>query len=90
MKHVSIRVYGKVQGVFFRASALEKAEELGINGNVRNNPDGGVGIEAEGGEENLQAFIAWCNRGPKFAQVERCDVNDAAFRNYKGFTIERA
>ncbi len=37
-----IKVTGRVQGVFFRASTKEKAEELGINGWVRNEPDGSV------------------------------------------------
>ena len=54
MKHLSIHVSGKVQGVFFRASTKEKAEEFNIKGNVRNNADGSVSIEAEGEEENLQ------------------------------------
>ena len=48
MKHLSIHVSGKVQGVFFRASAKGKAEELNIKGNVRNNADGSVSIEVEG------------------------------------------
>jgi acylphosphatase len=89
MKHLSIHVSGKVQGVFFRASTKEKADEFKIKGIVRNNADGSVSIEAEGEGENLQRFIAWCKRGPKFARVEACEVNDGELRNYKSFTIER-
>ena len=89
MKHFSIHVSGRVQGVFFRASAKAKAEELNIKGNVRNNTDGSVSIEAEGEEENLQQFVEWCKQGPKFAQVERCEVKQAGVRNLKGFFIER-
>jgi acylphosphatase len=48
MNHVSIRISGKVQGVFFRASTKGKAEQYGINGFVRNEKDGSVYIEAEG------------------------------------------
>ena len=88
MKHLSIRVSGKVQGVFFRASTKGKAEELNIKGNVRNNADGSVSIEAEGEEENLLQFVEWCKRGPKFAQVERCEVKEGGNRNSKGFFIE--
>ena len=90
MKHLSIHVSGKVQGVFFRASTKEKAEEFNIKGNVRNNTDGSVSIEAEGEEENLEKFVEWCKRGPKFAQVDRCEVNETGIRNFKSFTIERS
>lgn len=89
MKHLSIHVSGRVQGVFFRASTKEKAQEFNIKGNVRNNADGSVSIQAEGEEENLRQFVEWCKRGPKFAQVERCDVTEAGILNFKSFTIER-
>ena len=88
MKHLSIHVSGKVQGVFFRASTKGKAEELNIKGNVRNNADGSVSIEAEGEEENLQQFVEWCKQGPKFAHVEHCEVKEGGSRNLKGFFIE--
>jgi acylphosphatase len=89
MKHVSIRVYGRVQGVFFRASAKEKAEELTIHGNVRNEHDGSVAIEAEGPDEAIEKFIAWCRTGPKLARVDRCEVNVGEMRNIKDFSIAR-
>lgn len=89
MKHVSIHVFGKVQGVFFRASTKEKAEEFKIKGNVRNDADGSVSIEAEGEEENLRTFMEWCKRGPKFAHVERCEVNEKPLQHFKNFSIER-
>lgn len=89
MEHFSIHISGKVQGVFFRASTKEKAQEFNIKGNVRNNADGSVSIEAEGDEENLRQFVEWCKRGPKFAQVERCEVKEAGIRNFKSFTIDR-
>jgi acylphosphatase len=89
MKHLSIHVFGSVQGVFFRASTKEKAEALNIKGNVRNNADGSVSIEAEGEDENLRQFVEWCKQGPKLAQVERCEVKDTGIRNFKNFSIER-
>jgi acylphosphatase len=89
MKHVSIHVAGKVQGVFFRASTKEKADEFGVKGTVRNNMDGSVSIEAEGDEQNLNLFIEWCRQGPKFAHVERCDVSEKPFQHFKIFSIER-
>ena len=89
MKHLSIHVSGKVQGVFFRASTKEKAEEFNIKGNVRNNSDGSVSIEAEGEEEDLAQFIEWCKGGPKFAHVERCELKETALQHFKKFSIER-
>lgn len=89
MKHVSIRIYGKVQGVFFRASTKEKADELGIHGTVRNENDGSVAIEAEGGEETVGKFIEWCQKGPRLAVVNRCEVTEGELRYFKGFSILR-
>jgi acylphosphatase len=88
-KSFSIRVSGKVQGVFFRASTKEKADELNIQGVVKNESDGSVSIEAEGEENNLQVFIAWCKQGPQRAQVNRCESTEREFRNYKSFNIIR-
>ncbi len=67
----TIHVYGKVQGVFFRASAQDKAETLGVFGWVKNEPDGSVLIEAEGPEDKLEEFVAWCKQGPNHAKVEK-------------------
>ena len=89
MKHVSIHVAGKVQGVFFRASTKEKADEFSVKGTVRNNMDGSVSIEAEGEEEDLDLFIEWCKHGPKFAHVERCEVSEKPIHHFKNFAIER-
>jgi acylphosphatase len=89
MRHVSINVSGKVQGVFFRASTKEKADELMITGTVRNNEDGSVMIEAEGEELDLEKFIAWCKQGPRLARVDRCDVKDSSLKNFTKFSIER-
>lgn len=70
-KHLSIKIYGKVQGIFFRATAREAAEKLGIKIMAENKPDGSVYIEAEGDEEKLDQFVKWCHRGPALAQVEK-------------------
>lgn len=75
MKRVLIRVYGRVQGVFFRHSAREKAHELNITGFARNEADGSVYIEAEGEEDELEQFITWCRIGPELAQVEKVGVS---------------
>ena len=72
-----IIIKGKVQGVFFRVSAKEKADELGITGEVRNLPDGRVEVVACGDEARVQQLIAWCHKGPPRAKVEKVMVNDA-------------
>ena len=89
MKHLSIRVSGKFQGVFFRASTKDMADELQIKGNVRNNPDGSVSIEAEGEEENLNRFVDWCKHGPRHARVDECKVKENVLQKFESFAIER-
>ncbi len=70
----TIRVFGKVQGVFFRRSAREEARRLGLAGFARNEADGSVYVEIEGEEAALARFEAWCETGPPGARVERVEV----------------
>lgn len=79
LKQVHLSVRGRVQGVFFRASAQREAKRLGLTGWVKNRPDGGVEILAEGEEDELKELIAWANRGPSAARVERVDVRWRSF-----------
>ena len=76
MKTYYIIVSGDVQGVFFRASAKEKADELGIVGYAKNLPDGDVEIVAQGREEALEHLISWCNHGPESATVENVEAEE--------------
>ena len=62
-------VTGRVQGVFYRASAAEQARALGIIGWARNLPNGSVEIIAEGRRADLQKFTAWARSGPPSARV---------------------
>ncbi len=88
-EHRSIRVTGRVQGVFFRASTLEIARKLGVNGSVRNEPDGSVFIEAEGEPEAIEKFKAWCHHGPPGARVEQVIVASGPLAGYPSFEIKR-
>lgn len=73
-KRVHLWVSGRVQGVFFRQSTETRARELGLTGWVRNLPDGGVEAIAEGPQEALDAWIAFCHVGPPAARVDRVEI----------------
>lgn len=66
---LKIRVYGYVQGVFFRYTTRKIARKLGVTGYVKNMPDGSVYIEAEGPEEKLSELLEFSKKGPKNAKV---------------------
>ena len=72
---INIKIYGQVQGVFFRRSAKEEADRLGLFGWVRNDGDGSVETLAVGSKEKLDEFVKWCKKGPSLAQVERVEVD---------------
>ena len=87
-RRVTLVISGKVQGVFFRASALEEAQRLGLSGWVRNLPDGGVESVAEGAEGAVADFVLWCHRGPVAAEVEQVRVRDGApTGEFRTFTV---
>ncbi|MBW2057142.1 MAG: acylphosphatase [Deltaproteobacteria bacterium] len=75
-----IRVEGYVQGVFFRATTRQKAQELGITGWVRNRWDGTVEIVAEGEETRLAELTKWCHHGPPGARVTRVLVEEEPYQ----------
>ena len=88
-KTISIQVFGKVQGVWFRASTKNKADELGIKGRVQNYADGSVFIEATGSNSAIDFFIDWCKDGPPFAKVDKIKVATLANKSFPDFRIIR-
>ncbi|MBK8567044.1 MAG: acylphosphatase [Saprospiraceae bacterium] len=88
-KHFNITIHGKVQGVWYRASAQNAAQRLGLTGFVCNLPEGGVYAEAEGPEATLQEFIKWCRRGPQLAIVEEVGIVEGTLVGFEGFEIRR-
>ncbi|MCG2617294.1 acylphosphatase [Terrimonas sp. NA20] len=88
-KTVSILITGKVQGVFYRKSAREKALAAGLRGQVKNLPDGSVQAIATGEPEQLASFITWCKQGPPRAIVSNVTVSDLEFQSFKNFEIVR-
>ena len=73
MKNLTIKVYGLVQGVFFRYNTRKFARKLGLTGFVKNMPDGSVYIEAEGPEDKLIELLKYSKAGPKNARVDRLE-----------------
>ena len=74
MKKLKITVFGRVQGIGFRFSAMQAAYKYGVRGFVKNQPDGSVYLEAEGKEQDVDQFLQWCKRGPIGARVERVET----------------
>ena len=74
---------GKVQGVFFRASAMEKAGSLELCGWVRNLPNGKVEMVAEGERRKVDRLIEWCTHEQPMARVTGCAVE---WENAEGLT----
>jgi len=83
--HIVIK--GRVQGVFFRASAKEIADQLGLTGWVRNTEEGDVEALVTGTEDQVEKFITWCKKGPPRAVVTNVEVKDIpeenSFREFK-------
>jgi len=73
-KRTTLKIYGKVQGVFFRDSSRIEAKKLNLSGWVKNTTDGTVEILAEGEDKDLKKFVEWCKYGPDHAEVEKVDV----------------
>ena len=87
---VRLRIAGRVQGVFFRASTQDHAQRLGIGGWVRNCPDGSVEVCAEGERSQIENLIAWCRNGPRGAQVNEVGVQWEEFNGeFPDFRIAR-
>lgn len=85
--HKNITILGRVQGVGFRYAARKIAISVGINGFVKNLPNGTVYIEAEGSEVQLKHLIDWCYTGPPYANVDDIKITDAEIADFNSFDI---
>ncbi|MBE9170059.1 acylphosphatase [Pleurocapsales cyanobacterium LEGE 06147] len=85
---VRIFVSGKVQGVGYRFSTRQQAQNLGINGWVRNLPDGRVEAVLAGDRPTVEQMIQWCRIGPAAAVVKNITVEEIKSRTIDGFTIK--
>ena len=83
-----VYISGQVQGVFFRDSARERAEQLGLVGWVRNLPDGRVEAIFEGPSEKVREMVRWCEEGPSHAEVEDVEAEiEASEGDLEGFEV---
>lgn len=76
-QRLTILISGKVQGVYYRASAAQEATRLGLTGYAKNLPDGRVELVAEGPEPALASLKQWCHKGPPAAKVDRVDATES-------------
>lgn len=84
-----IQVFGRVQGVFYRASTKAKADALGLVGWVQNEPDGSVLMEIQGNTQQVEQMIAWCQTGPTHARVEKVETIQISVKDLADFEIRR-
>ena len=69
-----VRVTGRVQGIWFRQSTKNTAEQYGVSGWCRNNPEGSVEAIFEGEESAVKSVVEWCKEGPKLARVDDLQI----------------
>jgi acylphosphatase len=87
LKRAHVFVRGSVQGVFFRVETRDRARSLGVDGWVRNTPDGAVEAVFEGDDARVESMVDWCSRGPAGARVEDVEASWAAPEGETGFSI---
>ena len=88
IKSITVQVYGHVQGVFFRAWAKEKAENLNIKGWVRNRVNHHVEIHLEGLSEDVDFMVRLLKRGSPSSKVEGIIVDEIPFIGFTTFEIK--
>ena len=81
LKQLQLQIRGRVQGVYFRASAQREARRLGLSGWVKNRADGSVEMLAEGEELSIRELHGWAQKGPSAARVDKVETR---WRGYTG------
>jgi acylphosphatase len=77
-----------VQGVWFRQSCADVARAAGVNGWVRNRPDGRVEAVFEGDDAAVERMVAWCRQGPSRAHVTGVEVAPEAPESLVSFSVK--
>ncbi len=89
-KTVRLEVFGRVQGVFFRATTRKQARKHGVRGWVRNRRDGSVEAVLQGPEDKVEEMVEWAHQGSSAARVDRVErsaVEDG--ERFQGFEVRR-
>ena len=81
-KHIFF--YGRVQGVGFRYYAVQKANQLGLTGWVKNLYDGSVEMEVEGQEELIDQLIIFL-QNRTYIWIERIDAKKIPLQQESSF-----
>lgn len=88
IQRYKLLISGRVQGVSYRYSALQMAQQLALTGWVRNLNDGRVELLIEGQADNLQKMAEWAAQGPRFADVSHVDLREeSASGEFRDFEI---
>jgi acylphosphatase len=80
-------VHGRVQGVFFRDSTRDRANQHGVNGWVRNRSDGAVEAVLEGPPDAVESVLRFLREGPRSADVNRVEVNEEQPEGLNSFDV---
>ncbi len=86
---VYLEIKGKVQGVFFRATARKVAEKNNLSGWIRNKSNGDVEAVVTGKKEDSDIFIKWCKEGPRDAEVKEVNTTRLQYTSFKEFSVKR-
>ena len=90
MKCLRLEIYGRVQGVFFRANVKKIADDKGVVGWIKNNTDGSVSVLAQGEEEKLNEFILKIKNSPGASKVENIKTKwSESNEEFKDFRVSR-
>jgi acylphosphatase len=82
-------VAGRVQGVYYRAATVEEAARLGLDGWVKNLPDGRVEVVAAGEPAAIAALVRWLWQGPPAARVAAVHIEEWASSVPRGFAVAK-
>lgn len=82
-RNVRCIVSGRVQGVWFRGSTLDRARQLGLTGWARNLEDGTVEVLACGPMRGIEELIAWLHEGPQLARVDNVEVQEVELEDHE-------
>ena len=87
-KRIHLLISGRVQGIFFRSQAKEKARELGLTGWICNLADGRVEAVIEGNKEKVEEITDWARSGPVLAKIEKIKMKEEEYQGeFKNFEI---